>query len=138
MPRPHRRASAPALSALALVLLLSGCTVAVRPGTSTSSVHTQNVIVWADLGLEFHFPGVVVIERQAGPHHFNTRFRSDASLYGVYDDVDSRMRARGWRRTRYGERPNRITAEYARGGEHAHVEVQQEGRSGRYRLTIDD
>jgi len=131
----------PALAALALATLLSGCTVAVRPGgssTTTTTVHSQGVIVWAHLGLEFHFPGVVVIERQAGPHHFNTVFRSDASLHAVYDDVDARMRARGWHRTRYDERRDRITAEYVRGRERAHVDVRQEGHSGRYRLKIDD
>lgn len=129
----------PVLPSLALVLLLSGCTAVVRPGSpSSTTVHTQGVIVWSELNLEFHFPGVVVLSRQASPHHFDSEFRSDTTLHGVYADVDSRMRARGWTRIRYDERPNRITAEYERGRERAHVEVHQEGRSGRYRLKIDD
>lgn len=131
--------AAPVLLTVALAALLSGCTVAVRPGgPSKTTERSQQVIVWAQLGLQFHFPGVVVVERHAGPHHFDTRFRSDASLYGVYDDVDARMRARGWRRTRYQEKHDRIEAEYVRGGERSKVEVRQEGHSGHYRLKIDD
>ncbi|HKI55569.1 MAG TPA: hypothetical protein VKB31_00340 [Trueperaceae bacterium] len=127
----------PALLSVALALLLAGCTAVVRPG-NPATAPSQGVIVWAHLGLQFEFPGVVVEQRQAGPHHFDTVFRSDASLYGVYGDVDSRMRAHGWHRIRYQEHRDRITAEYARGGQRARVDVRQEGRSGRYRLTIDD
>jgi len=128
-----------ALATLALAALLSGCTVAVRHGGSTTTtVQTSGVIVWAHLGLRFSFPGVVVVERHAGPHHFDTVFRSDASLRGVYGDVDDRMRSKGWRRHRFEEHHHRVTAVYVRGGREAHVTVVQEGRSGRYRLTIDD
>lgn len=122
----------------ALALLLTGCSVAVRPGRTAATAHTQGVIVWAHLGLRFDFPGVVVIERHAGPHRLDTVFRSDAGLRGVYVDVDRRMRDDGWHRRRFEERPNRITARYVRGHEQAHVVVVREGRSGRYRLTIDD
>lgn len=128
-----------ALAALALAALLSGCTIAVRHGGSTTAtVQRPGVIVWAHLGLRFSFPGVVVIERHAGPHHFDTVFASDASLRGVYGDVDGRMRAEGWHRHRYEERRHRVTAVYVRGDREAHVKVIEEGRSGRYRLTIDD
>ena len=124
---------------LALAALLSGCTLTIRPGESSSTtVHSQGVIVWAHLGLHFSFPGVVVIERHSGPHHFDTVFHSDASLYGVYGDVNSRMRAQGWHRERYEERHDRIVAVYTRGDREAHVTVREEGRSGRYQLTIDD
>lgn len=138
----HLRGRAPAVAALLLALsvVLSGCSVVIRPGASSTSsaVHSENVIVWAALGLQLHFPGAVVEQRHAGPHHFDTVFRSDASIHSVYDDVDSRMRAHGWHRTRYSERHDRITAEYVRGGEHAKVDVNQEGHSGRYKLKIDD
>jgi hypothetical protein len=128
-----------AVVGLALAALLTGCTVAVRHGGSTTTtVRSSGVIVWAHLGLRFAFPGVVVVERHAGPHHFDTVFTSDASLRGVYGDVDERMRAKGWHRHRYEERNHRVTAVYVRGDQEARVTVVQEGRSGRYRLTIDD
>ncbi len=136
---PGRR-TRPALLALALAALLSGCTVAVRdsgPRPSTT-VQSGGVIVWAQLGLQFSFPGLVVVERHADPHHFDTVFESEASLHGVYGDVDGRMRANGWHRDRYEERNHRVIADYVRGDRQAHVIVVQEGRSGRYRLTIDD
>ena len=129
-----------ALAALALAALLSGCTIAVRDGrsTTTTSARSGGVIVWAHLGLQFSFPGLVVVERHAGPHRFDTVFESEASLRGVYGDVDGRMRANGWHRDRYEERNHRVIAVYVRGDRQAHVTVVQEGRSGRYRLTIDD
>jgi len=137
---PRLALVAPALTALALAALLSGCTIAVRDGGSTTSttVRGGGVIVWAQLGLQFSFPGLVVVERHAGPHHFDSVFESEASLHGVYGDVDGRMRAQGWRRDRYEERHHRVIAVYVRGDRQAHVTVVQEGRSGRYRLTIDD
>jgi hypothetical protein len=124
---------------LALVALLSGCTLTIRPGEpSSTTVSSSGVIVWAHLGLHFSFPGVVVIEHHSGPHHFDTVFHSDASLYGVYGDVNRRMREQGWHRERYEEHHDRIIAIYVRGDQEAHVTVLQEGRSGRYRLRIDD
>lgn len=123
---------------LLLAGLLSGCSLTVRPGGPSTTVRGQGVIVWAHLGLHLSFPGVVVVERRASPHHFDTVFDSDASLYRVYDDVDGRMRAKGWHREGYRERDHRIVASYQRGDERAQVTVVQEGRSGRYRLTIDD
>lgn len=124
--------------ALVLAVLLSGCTITFRPGGTTTTVHAPTVIVWAHLGLQFSFPGVVVIERHAGPHHFDTLFDSGTSLRHVYGDVDGRMREDGWHRDRYEEHHGRIVAVYVRGGRVAHVTVIEEGRSGRYRLTIDD
>lgn len=126
------------LAPLALALLLGGCTVAVRPGSSTTVYSQGNVVFWAHLNLRFDFPGVVVISRSAGPHHFDSTFRSDASLYGVYGDVDRRMRERGWHRWRYQRHADRIIVEYEREGQQAHVLIVQEGRSGRYRMTIDE
>ena len=134
-----RRIPLLALAPLALAVLLSGCTLTVRPGGSSSTpVHGQGVIVWAHLGLHLSFPGVVVVERHAGPHHFDTVFESEASLHRVYGDVDGRMRAKGWHREDVREHHHRVHAVYVRGDQRAHVTVVQEGESGRYRLTIDD
>lgn len=128
-----------ALTPLALAALLSGCTLTVRSGGGPPTfVHGQAVIAWAQLGLQFTFPGVVVIERHESPHHFATVFDSEASLRGVYGDVDERMRERGWHRERYEDGPNRVVAVYRRGEQEARVTVVGEGRSGRYRLNIDD
>jgi hypothetical protein len=136
MARLRERKVIPVLVSIALAVLLSGCTVTMRPGSRP--VARQNVIVWAHLGLQFTFPGVVVIQHRAGPHHYETVFHSDTSLYGVFRDVDEHMAARGWIRTDLTPRWDRISAHYQRGRQRAHVVVMDDGHSGRYRMTIDD
>lgn len=124
--------------AAGLSLLLAGCTLTVRPGDTTATVYGQGVVVWGHLGVSFDFPGLVVIERNAGPHHFDTVFRSDTSLYGVYLDVDRRMLEHGWFRRSFDQSFDTIRATYDRGDQRAYVVVRREGFDGRYRLTIDD
>lgn len=124
--------------AVGLSLLLAGCALTVRPGETTATLQGQSVIVWGHLGVSFDFPGLVVIARNARPHHFYAVFRSGASLYGVYHDVDRRMLEHGWIRRSFDENLNTIHATYTRGHERAYVKIRREGFSGRYRLTIDD
>jgi len=124
---------------VALGLLLAGCTVTFRPGTSSSaSVRGSGVIVWAQLGLHLDLPGVVIIERHSGPHRSDSVFDSNDSLDGVYRDVDGRMRAQGWHRDHHEEHHGKIVAVYVRNGQVVHVTVIEDGHHGRYRLTIDD
>lgn len=121
-----------------LSVLLAGCTVTVRPGDTTATVQGQGVLVWGHLGVSFDVPGLVVIDRSEGPHHFDAVFRSGASLYEVYLDVDRRMLEHGWLRRSFDESFDAVRATYSRGGERAYVVIRRDGFDGRYRLTIDD
>lgn len=134
-----RQRSALVLVALALPLLLAGCSVTFRPGTPAPvSVGNANLIVWAQLGLRFSLPGVVVISHRDSEHHHDAVVSSSHSLRHVYDDVDGQMRDDGWRRQSYREEHGRVVAVYVRAGRVAQLTVADEGASGRYRIHIDD
>lgn len=123
---------------LALTALLAGCTVTVRPGHTTATVYGSGVLVWGHLDMSFDFPGLVVVERHAGPHRFDAVIRTDDSLHGVYYSVDRRMRDHGWFRRSYIESFDHIRADYVRGPETATVIVTREGYRDEYRIVIYD
>lgn len=127
-----------AVPLLALGSLLAGCTLTVRPGHTTATVYGSGVLVWGHLDMSFGFPGLVVVERHSGPHHFDAVFRTPDSLHAVFFDVDQRMRDRGWYRLSYVEDFDRIRADYRRGLEEATVIVTREEYPDEFRIVIYD
>lgn len=127
-----------AVPVLALTLLLAACTLTVRPGTTTATFYGERVLVWGHLDISFAFPGLLVVERTVGPHHFEAVFATDASLHLVFAHVDRRMRERGWYRYGYVEGFDVVRAEYVRGPRAATVILTRLDYPDRYRLVIYD
>lgn len=125
-------------AALALTLLLAGCTLTVRPGHSTATFYGSGVLVWGHLDVRFTFPELVVVERRSGPHSFEAVIRANDSLHGVYFAMDQRMRDHGWLRRSYVESWDHVRATYRRGSEVATVIVWREDYPDRFRIVIYD
>ncbi|MEX2535910.1 MAG: hypothetical protein WD273_09980 [Trueperaceae bacterium] len=124
---------------LGLALLLSACTLTVRPGANID-VQAVSVVgaplVNGRLGLH-GYPHAVIVSLQERRGSSQTTFETGASLDAVYSHFHRQLAGQGWRRNDYEGRPHKVEAEYRRGEAEVDFELDRQGRSGRYRLDID-
>ena len=125
-------------SLLALMALLSACSVTVRP--DAFDVHSVvgsrgTSLVNSRLGLSA-YPGSTVTSQQERGGRSSTRFDTGAGIESVFDHFDGQLVAQGWRRGDLELKRNKAEAEYRRGDSEVDLELHREGNSGGYRLEI--
>ena len=122
-----------------LVLLLSACSVTVRPGSFDveGAVGLSNgQFVNERLSLRA-YPNSSVVSQEERRGSSETTFETGASLEAVFDHFDRQLAGQGWRRGDLEFRPNKAEAEYHRRGEEIDFELNRHGNSGRYTLEIE-
>lgn len=127
---------------LLLPLLLSACVVGVSPEPTPHAVRVApqptGFVINARLGLPA-YPGSAVLKREERGGSSEADFETRDSLNQVYAFFHNWLVSRGWVRVRleFKGAATRVEAVYQRGGERFRLELDQLGRSGRYKLEID-
>jgi hypothetical protein len=105
----------------------------VRPAPQPSGF-----VINARLGLPA-YPGSAALKREERGGSSEVDFETRDPLDQVYAFFHNWLVGRGWVRTRleYKGPATRLEAVYQRGTERFTLELDQQGRSGRYRLEID-
>lgn len=126
-----------------LPLVLSACVVGVRPEPAPPPPvrpipQTSGFVLNARLGLP-PYPGSVALKREERGGSSEAEFETRDPLEQVYAFFHNWLTSRGWVRTRleYKGPASQLEAEYRRGAEHFKLELDQQGKSGRYKLEID-
>lgn len=128
---------------LLLPLILTACVVGVRPEPAPPPPvrpvpQTSGFVLNARLGLP-PYPGSVALKREERGGSSKAEFETRDPLEQVYTFFHNWLTSRGWVRTRlqYKGPASELEAEYRRGAERFKLELDQQGRSGRYKLEID-
>lgn len=125
-------------SLLALIALLSACSVTVRPDAFDvhSAVGVRDAsFVNSRLSLRA-YPGSTIVSQQERGGRSSTRFETGAGIETVFDHFDRQLSGQGWRRGDFELKRNKAEAEYRRGDSEIDLELHREGNSGGYRLDI--
>ncbi|HEX7022558.1 MAG TPA: DUF4384 domain-containing protein [Trueperaceae bacterium] len=85
------------------------------------------------------YPGAQVRRLDQGPKQLHLEFETRAELDSVYGHFDQQISARGWQRVDYDVQgpATRIGATYRRNGHTLRLDLDQQGRSGKYRLELE-
>ncbi|GEM82997.1 hypothetical protein [Meiothermus hypogaeus] len=127
-----------------LPLLLSAC-VFVRPEPTppppvrpVPAPQPAGFVLNARLGLP-PYPGSVALKREERGGSSEAEFETRDPLEQVYAFFHNWLTSRGWVRIRleYKSAATKVEAVYQRGAERFKLELDQQGRSGRYKLEID-
>jgi hypothetical protein len=121
--------------------MLSACVVRPEP-TPPAPVRPApqptSFVLNARLGLP-PYPGSVALKREERGGSSEAEFETRDPLEQVYTFFHNWLTSRGWVRTRleYKSAATKVEAVYQRGAERFKLELDQQGRSGRYKLEID-
>ncbi|GIW33456.1 MAG: hypothetical protein KatS3mg072_0789 [Meiothermus sp.] len=127
-----------------LPLLFSAC-VFVRPEPTppppvrpVPAPQPTGFVLNARLGLP-PYPGSIALKREERGGSSKAEFETRDPLEQVYAFFHNWLTSRGWVRTRleYKSPATKLEAVYQRGAERFQLELDQQGRSGRYKLEID-
>jgi len=126
---------------LLLPLLLSACVVGVRPEPPVRPApapQTSSFVLNARLGLP-PYPGSVALKHEQKGGSSEAEFETRDTLDQVYAFFHNWLVNRGWVRVgfEYKGPATKVEAVYQRGAERFKLELDQQGRSGRYKLEID-
>jgi hypothetical protein len=128
-------------SSLLLLLalpLVAACDVAVGPPAVTGSVRISvpgnQVVVFRQPRL-YAYPHANVTRLDVRDDYSRVEFRSSAGLFPAFRDLQLQLRSRGWERSRYRERRDRIEATFVQGRARLTVDLRDRGRDG-YRLEL--
>ncbi|MCS7068820.1 MAG: hypothetical protein NZN28_09375 [Meiothermus sp.] len=122
--------------------LLSACVV-VRPEPTPPppvrpAPQPTGFVLNVRLGLP-PYPGSVALKREERGGSSEAEFETRDALEPVYTFFHNWLTSRGWVRTRleYKSAATKVEAVYQRGAERFKLELDQQGRSGRYKLEIE-
>ena len=84
------------------------------------------------------YPGASLRKLEQGGGKLKAQFETGASLQQVYDDLHRQLTALGWQRTllQAKDTATKFEADYARNGKGLDLKLDQEGKSGRYKLEL--
>ena len=116
--------------------------VAVTPAPAPAAPQPQPVTVTAgtlsdSLGLNL-YPGASLRKLEQDGGKIKAQFETGASLQQVYDDLHGQLTALGWQRTllQTKDTATKFEADYARNGQGLDLKLDQEGKSGKYKLEL--
>lgn len=127
---------------LLLPLVLSACVVGVRPEPTPPAVRPTpqptGFVINARLGLPA-YPGSAALKREERGGSSEADFETRDSLNQVYTFFHNWLLSRGWVRIEleFKDAATKVEAVYQRGGERFRLELDQLGRSGRFKIEID-
>ena len=89
------------------------------------------------LGLNL-YPGANLRKLEQDGGKLKAQFETAASLEQVYDDLHRQLTDLGWQRTllQTKDAATKVEADYARGGQGLDLKLDQEGKSGKYKLEL--
>ena len=102
-----------------------------QPVTVTSGALSDS------LGLNL-YPGATLRKLEQDSGKLKAQFDSGASLQQVYDDLHRQLSEDGWQRTllQTKDAATKLEADYARNGQGLDLKLDQEGKSGKYKLEL--
>ncbi|MER3443044.1 MAG: hypothetical protein C4333_02540 [Meiothermus sp.] len=125
---------------VALTALLSSCVLTVQPLPPAEPVAPSTpVLVNSRLGLPA-YPGSRILKREEkGDGSSEVQFETSADLDRVYAHFHDYLSKAGWSRWTLERKgtATKLEARYQRNNTGFELQLEQEGRSGRYKLGID-
>ncbi len=111
--------------------------VAVTPAPQAQPVTVTTGTLSDRLGLNL-YPGASLSKLEQGGGKLKAQFDSGASLQQVYDDLHRQLSENGWQRTllQTKDAATKLEADYARDGQGLDLKLDQEGKSGKYKLEL--
>lgn len=124
------------------LLFLSSCVMNTKPAPQASAPtptpQPKGFVVNARLGLP-PYPGSVAIKRERSDGSSEVEFETGDDLNTVYVFFNTQLVLRGWSRLSFGvNRPgSTITALYSKNATQLRLSLDQQGKSGKYRLALE-